>query len=110
MKTINQRVKVEDFPLIKSGKDVFLGYIVAVGCFLDTKRDWKDEDNFIYADFFYSGEYTRYRLPNNEKLVNQLQKGVSDNIRELDGTHYASCSTKVYVERLDDGTLNVFPS
>jgi len=90
------------------GDEDFFGYIVAVGLFPDPSWDWKDQDHFVYADFYYNGEYTRYRLPQDDNLVSQLKKRVFDNIRELHDTDYSCFSTKIWIERLPNGGWNTF--
>ena len=103
MNTMNQKMEVKYFPLMEEGEEAFFGYIMGVGWFPDPSWDWKNTDHFVYADFYYNGKYTRYRLPNDENLVIQLQKRAFENIQELHATGYCSFSTKIWIERLADG-------
>jgi len=108
MNVIDQRMIVKDFPSMDKGDEAFFGYIVAVGWFPDPSWDWKNTDHFVYADFYYNGRYTRYKLPNDDDLVSQLQQRVFNNIRELHCTDHDGYSTKIWIERLDDGRWNTF--
>jgi len=82
MQIIEQKLVVRDWPLKEPGDEAFFGYIVALGVF---PGEWDDATMFRYADFAYSNSYTRYRLPNDPTLLNELAKYLNSNF-EMCGT------------------------
>jgi len=98
MDLIEQRLVVKDWPLKQPGDELFFGYIVAVGVF---PGDWSDDGMFCYADFAYSDSYTRYRLPNDEGLLNGLSKFLSSNLEMCGSGH--GIYGKVWVKLTDQG-------
>ena len=108
MNIINQKMEVKGFPPMEKGEEAFFGYVMGVGWLPDPSMDWRNLDNFVYADFYYNGKITRYRMPDDEDLILQLQKRAFDNIRELHCTDYSGYSTKIWIERLPDGQWNTF--
>jgi len=77
MQIIEQKLVVKDWPLKKPGDELFFGYVLALGVF---PGDWNNDSMFAYADFAYNDTYTRYRLPNDDGLLNELSKYFSSNL------------------------------
>ena len=97
MDVIDQRLIVQDWPLAKPGDEQFFGYVVALGVF---PRDWTLEGEIPFADFAYNNDYTRYRIPQDETLINGLLKYLSANLemcRDI-GMH-----AKVWIKRTETG-------
>jgi hypothetical protein len=72
--------------------------VVAVGAF---PRDWSEEGMFLYADFAYSDRYTRYRLPREPGLINQLLKYVCSNLETVGS--FGDIYGKVWVRLTEKG-------
>ncbi len=104
MNVISQLLVVRDWPLQKPGDEVFFGYVVAVGAF---PGDWSNEGMFAYADFAYNDSYIRYRLPNDEGLLNELLKYLRINI-EMHGAGDGVYG-KVWVKRVEEGYVVDLP-
>jgi hypothetical protein len=77
MDIIEQKLVVKDWPLKQPGDEMFFGYVVALGVF---PRDWTLEGEIPFADFAYNNDYTRYRIPCDESLLNGLLKFLSANL------------------------------
>ena len=69
MDIIEQRLVVRDWPLTRPGDELFFGHVVALGVF---PRAWEARDLLAFVDFAYGDSYVRYRLPEDEKLLNGL--------------------------------------
>lgn len=98
MDIIEQKLVVKDWPLKKPGDELFFGYVVAVGVF---PRDWSGEGAFAYADFAYGESYTRYRLPDDDDLLNGLMRYLWSNVEASaasDGIY-----AKVWVKLTENG-------
>jgi len=98
MQIIEQKLAVKEWPLKKPGDEIFFGYIVALGVF---HGDWSDESEFVYADFAYNETYTRYRLPNDHQLVNELAKFFSSNLELSMAGHGLFC--KLWIQLTQEG-------
>ena len=98
MDVIEQKLVVKDWPLKQPGEELFFGYVVALGVF---PGDWSEDGIYRYADFAYSDSYTRYRLPNDEGLLNGLSKFLSSNL-EMSGSGQGIYG-KVWVKRTEQG-------
>jgi len=98
MDIIEQRLVVKEWPLKKPGDELFFGYVVAVGVF---PGDWKNEGMYAYADFAYNNSYSRYRIPDDDDLVNGLMRYVWSNVEwSLAGE---GISAKVWIKLTEDG-------
>jgi len=98
MDLIVQKLVVKEWPLKQPGDELFFGYVVAVGVF---PRDWSEDGLFRYADFAYNESYSRYRLPNDECLVNELLKYLCSNL-EMQGAGHG-IHGKVWVRLTEKG-------
>ena len=98
MNVISQLLVVKDWPLQKPGDEMFFGYVVAVGVF---PIDWSNEGMFAYADFAYHDHYSRYRLPDDEGLIELLMKFLAGNL-EMNGAGLGIYA-KVWVKRTMNG-------
>ena len=98
MHVIQQTLVVKEWPLKKPGDEMFFGYVVAVGVF---PRDWSPGGMFAYADFAYSDDYVRYRLPYDEELFKQLLKHLDSNL----AMHAEDCGIygKVWIQLTEKG-------
>ena len=98
MHVIQQTLVVREWPLKKPGDEMFFGYVVAVGVF---PRDWSPDEMFAYADFAYGESYTRYRLPDDDDLLNGLMRYLWSNVEASaasDGIY-----AKVWVKLTENG-------
>jgi hypothetical protein len=98
MDVIDQRLVVREWPLKNPGDDGFFGYVVALGVF---PREWCSDGLFAYVDFAYNQTYTRYRLPNDPALINQLLEYLCGNLETLVGT--GDVHGKVWVTLTTEG-------
>ena len=104
MDIIQQQLVVRDWPLKQPGDGMFFGYVVAVGWF---PRDWSATGMFAYADFAYSNDYTRYRLPDDPYLIKQLFGFVNLNLETL--RNFRDVTGKVWIELTEHGYLVDLP-
>ena len=80
MDIIDQNLVVRDWPLQEPGDEAFFGYVVAFGVFPGNQHG----DNFFgYVDFSYRDHYSRYRLPKDRDLINQLLEHFSVNVETV---------------------------
>ena len=71
---------------------------MAVGVF---PREWSETGMFLYADFAYSDRYTRYRLPNDPGLINELLRCLCENLDAVGS--YGAIYWKVWVRLTEKG-------
>ena len=98
MDVIEQKLVVKDWPLKKPGDEKFFGYLVALGVF---PREWSELDLYLFADFSYGDEYSRYRLPHDRNLLKQLREYLVTNLETMDqiGDIYG----KVWITLTEEG-------
>ena len=99
MDVIDQRLVVREWPLKNPGDEQFFGYVVAVGAF---PRGGGDENWFAYADFLYGDSYTRYRLPDDDDLLNGLMAFLRNSVEM--GIGGCGIHGKVWVRVTEEGT------
>lgn len=98
MDIIEQRLVVKDWPLTKPGDELFFGYVLALGVH---PYGWNGQGMFLYADFAFGDSYTRYRLPNDCRLINQLMLHLGANFQTAKDLN--DIFGKVWVKRTDKG-------
>jgi hypothetical protein len=99
MHVIEQKLVVKDWPLKKPGDELFFGYIVALGVF--PGGDWEGDQIFPYADFAYGDTYSRFRLPYDDGLLEQLQMQLADNLEILAAS--GSIAVKLWIQLTEKG-------
>ena len=98
MHVIQQTLVVREWPLKTPGDEMFFGYVAAVGVF---PREGGDGGMFAYADFLHGDSYTRYRLPDDDDLLNGLMRYLWSNVEASaasDGIY-----AKVWVKLTENG-------
>ena len=98
MDVIEQQLVVREWPLKEPGDEGFFGYVVAVGVF---PQAGSDGNMFAYVDFLYGDSYTRYRLPDDDDLLNGLMAFLRNNVEG--GVAGASIYGKVRVRITENG-------
>src|SRR5690242_18679274 len=98
MNVIDQRLIVKEWPLKKPGDELFAGYVVAVGVF---PCKWSEGGMFPYADFAYNDSYSRYRLPSESALINELLKYLCSNLETIGS--FGDIYGKVWVRLTEKG-------
>ena len=98
MNVIEQKLVVKDWPLKQPGDEMFFGYVLAVGVF---PFDWNEKGMFLYADFAYGDGYSRYRLPADCKLIDQLMLHLCANLQTAKELN--NIFGKVWIELTKEG-------
>jgi len=98
MDVIEQKLVVKEWPLKKPGDEMFFGYVVAMGVF---PREWSELNLYLFADFAYGDDYTRYRLPHDRNLLKQLREYLVTNLETMD--QIGDIFGKVWITLTEDG-------
>ena len=95
---MNKQTVIKEWPLKKTGQELFFGYVIGMGVYQNEEWDWESTVRWVH--FRHQWDII-YKIPHDESLIRQLAAMLEMNMYSPDneGEMYG----KVWIKKLSKG-------
>jgi len=94
---IKSNIEILDFPKMKVNDEKFFGFPVAIG--VHPSDNTMESCSYIWCDFCYGDDIKRYKLPEDESLIDGIWRYLKANMM---WDEFGTCC-KIWIKKTKDG-------